>query len=393
MVSKNYFEPITIFKQIADIPIVHWNAVVSSKQTYLTLPYLAALESSLPDTIEPLYCIIFDAQQRPLVVGVFQIATFTYKKVTQPNLFLKLFQESRNEDGSFSIKGLVCGNIFATGENGYAYSSQLTKRAAIELMATVATLIKNDERFSEKFSVCLFKEFFKNSIASAEILEDFKYRAFQADDTMVLQLDPTWNTFDDYLLDMKAKYRTKANSALRKSANLEIKSLTYKEIQQHENRMLVLYRNVLDHSNYQYGEQYPKAFAMLKKTLETTFICKGIFLENKLIAFSTAFVNNQCLEANYVGFDYAYNAQYAVYECLLYDYVREAIAMQLSELQLGRTSELIKSALGAQPQRVTLYAKHTSKLKNILLKPLLEGISPSPYELRKPFKKTFYATP
>lgn len=88
-----------------------------------------------------------------------------------------------------------------------------------------------------------------------------------------------------------------------------------------------------------------------------------MFLNDELIAFSTAFVNAHALEANYVGIDYNYNTEYAIYERLLYEYVEEAIALKVSQLHLGRTSELIKSAVGAVPVAMTLYARHTSKIK------------------------------
>ncbi|HBR55673.1 MAG TPA: hypothetical protein DEA82_16395, partial [Flavobacteriaceae bacterium] len=96
------------------------------------------------------------------------------------------------------------------------------------------------------------------------------------------------------------------------------------------------------------------------------------------------------LEASYIGLDYKYNISHALYERLLYGYVEDAIIHKSTLLTLGRTSELIKSAMGAIPQEMTLYIKHTSKLKNALLKPIVEAISPSDFELRTPFKATFY---
>ncbi len=188
---------------------------------------------------------------------------------------------------------------------------------------------------------------------------------------------------------MKAKYRTKANSAYKKSEPLSVRSLTSEEIILHEGQLHQLFSNVLNKSEYRYGENYPASFAALKENLGDLFICKGVFLNDKLIAFSTAFVNGDTLEANYVGIDYNYNAKYAIYERLLYDYVEEAIALKVSQLHLGRTCELIKSAAGAVPVEMTLYARHTSKLKNILLKPVLENIEPSAFELRSPFAKKF----
>ena len=51
-----------------------------------------------------------------------------------------------------------------------------------------------------------------------------------------------------------------------------------------------------------------------------------------------------------------------------------------------RTAEEIKSSLGAEPVDMKLYAKHKNSVSNKLIKPFLESISPSEFELRKPFK-------
>jgi len=333
--------------------------------------------------------LIYNSENEHIVAGVFPLATFTYKKTSQQNLFIKLFQDCRNADDSFSIKGLVCGNIFATGEKGFAYSEKISKQKALELLAKAAKQIQKDTRWEDLFKVILFKEFWPASLTNASVLENHKYRSFQADVNMVLKLHPSCKTFADYLQSMKAKYRTKANSAYKKSENLSIRSLSSEEVIQQQRPIHQLFSNVLNKSEYRYGENYPASFAALKENLGDLFICKGVFLDDKLIAFSTAFVNGDTLEANYVGIDYNYNTKYAIYERLLYDYVEEAIVLRVSELQLGRTSELIKSAVGAVPVPMTLFARHTSKIKNVLLKPVLENITPREFELRKPFVEKF----
>ncbi|CAM3301985.1 GNAT family N-acetyltransferase [Aequorivita lipolytica] len=378
-------ENIVFFQSITEIPQSHWCEVVHSNQVYLSLPYLKSLEETLLHTIKPIYLLVYNTEGIPIVAGMFQIATFTYKKATQQNVFIKLFQDCRNEDDSFSIKGLVCGNIFATGEHGFAYTEKISKQNTIALLAKAAKKIQKDARWEDLFKVILFKEFWPESSKSATVLEDYKYRPFQADVNMVLSMHPAWKTFANYLQSMKAKYRTKANSAYKKSETLSIRTLSSEEIAEQQNNIQQLFSNVLNKSEYRYGENYPASFAALKESLGDLFICKGVFLNAELIAFSTAFVNGDALEANYVGIDYEYNTEYAVYERLLYDYVEEAITLKVSELHLGRTSELIKSAVGAAPVAMTLYARHTSKIKNVLLKPVLENIEPSTFELRRPF--------
>ena len=382
-------DPFLFFTSTTEIPTKDWKHVVGTSNLFLSLPYLEALSEALHKDLQWIYVLVY-LDTTPIVAGVFQIASFTYKKGAQTHVVLKLFQDCKNKDDSVSIQGLVGGNIFATGTNGFAHSKEVRFKAAVELMASAAKQLRKMKKYEDAFSIQLLKDFDADSASQLSMLEDFKYRSFQADVTMVLPLHKNWQTFQQYLESMKAKYRTKANSALKKASAVALVSLSASEIEQHQDTLLRLFNNVQQQSNYSYGETYPKAFKALKKNLGNAFICRGAFLNETLIGFSTAFINGTTLEASYVGLDYNYNASYALYERLLYKYVEEAIQQKMKVLHLGRTSELIKSALGATPHSMTLYAKHTSKFKNVLLKPILENISPSEFELRKPFKANFY---
>lgn len=382
-------QPFTFFKNTHEIPTKDWEQVVGRNNLFVSLDYLEAVSQSLHKELQWVFVLVY-LDTTPIVAGVFQLATFTYKKGAQTNLLLKLFQDCKNVDDSVSLHGLVCGNIFATGAHGFAHSKDVTFTAATELLASAAKQLRKMKLYEDAFSIQLFKDFNTASASQLRVLEDFKYRSFQADVTMVLSIHEAWETFQQYLDSMKAKYRTKANSAFKKASVLKIRSLATSDIKKYEVRLLELFNTVQQQSNYSYGENYPKAFTTLKERLGDAFICKGAFLDDTLIGFSTAFMNGTTLEASYVGLDYSYNSKYALYERLLYNYVEEAIARKATLLHLGRTSELIKSALGATPQSMTLFAKHASKFKNVLLKPILEKITPSEFELRTPFKADFY---
>lgn len=382
-------QPFTFFTNTNEIPAKDWEQVVGGTNLFVSLAYLKAVSQSLNKELQWVFVLVY-LDTTPIVAGVFQLATFTYKKGAQTNLLLKLFQDCKNPDESVSIHGLVCGNIFATGAHGFAHSKDVTCTAATELLASAAKQLRKSKTYEDAFSIQLFKDFEASSASRLHVLEDFKYRSFQADVTMELPIHETWETFQLYLDSMKAKYRTKANSAFKKASVLKIVSLSASDIKKHEDRLLELFNTVQQQSNYNYGENYPKAFSALKERLGDAFICKGAFLDDTLIGFSTAFINGKTLEASYVGLDYSYNSKYALYERLLYNYVEEAIELNATLLHLGRTSELIKSALGATPRSMILFAKHASKFKNVLLKPILEKITPSEFELRTPFKANFY---
>ena len=74
---------------------------------------------------------------------------------------------------------------------------------------------------------------------------------------------------------------------------------------------------------------------------------------------------------------------------MLYDYVELAIEKNCKELRFGRTAEEIKSSIGARPVPMKLFIKHRNPIANRILKTIVGTITPSDYELRKPFKQEF----
>ena len=206
---------------------------------------------------------------------------------------------------------------------------------------------------------------------------------------MVLRLHKDWKNMKDYLMSMKTKFRTRANAVYRKSEPLVVKSLDQTEIIDAKERIRFLFDNVLEKSNFHIGTMTPETFAACKENLGGDFEFKAYFLDSLMVGFSTSFMNTHSLDANYVGLDYTYNEQYDIYQRILYDYVELALNAKVPELQFGRTSELIKSAVGAEPRDMTLYIKHKRKLSNLILKNVIQSVAPSPFELRKPFKANF----
>lgn len=386
MSSRTFFT-FDLKTSIASVNINDWQEVVRDRNIYLSINYLTALEQSMASKMDFLYTIIYDKTGKPVLVGVFQLVTFLYKKKEDHSRFLKHF--STDSDGNLSMNMLVCGNVFADGENGFLNTDAVSTAEAIDQIVSVTKKIKKDENTGKKISVILFKEFWPDSTKYSDLLKEHKFKDFMIDVNMVLPIHPQWKSMEEYLFSMKTKFRTKAKAVFRRSNMLELRSLDHREILQREKRIKELFQNVAEKHSYSYGFIDPLAFAAFKEKLGDAFCFKGVFNENVLIGFSTAFFHKGLMEANYVGLDYSVNQKLAVYQRLLYDYVDQAIHKQVSELQFGRTSELMKSSLGAEPIDMTLYAQHKSAIPNIFVASILNLVSPSDFELRQPFKSKF----
>lgn len=376
-----------LHRSVSTIDVADWNSIVQDQNVYLSLDYLESLESTMTPDLDFIYTMLYDENKKPVLAGVFQLVTFLYKKNDHPSKFLKHFH--KDKDGNLSMNMLVCGNVFAGGENGFIHTKAISNDNAIQEMASIILHIKKEVKTRKKITVMLFKEFWPNSDSESNLLTQCQFQGFQVDVNMILPMHPSWKSMEDYLFSMKTKFRTKANGVYKKSHGLELRSLNHQEIVSHQDRIKELFTNVVEKSQYTYGAIKPLAFSAFKKVLGDAFSFRAVFYQDTIIGFSTSFFHRGIMEANYVGMDYKYNQDLAVYQRLLYDYVEQGITRQVKELQFGRTSELLKSSLGAEPVNMTLFARHKATIPNIFMASMLRNVSPSEFELRKPFKSKF----
>lgn len=369
-----------IFESILEVNKKDWSLV--SNNLYTSWEYLFSLEEAMKKEMDFVYSISYDKENTPVLIASFQLVKFVTNKKKCPKVLLN----HKPHNVSFNL--LVCGNVFANGENGFSKTSVINFDESIEELTLIAKRIKKTSS-SKKISITLFKEFTTNSEEQTESFKSHSYNDFMVDVNMVLKIHEDWSSFEDYLLSMKTKYRTRAKGIYKKSNSLTLKSLTLEEITLHQEKLTELLENVSKKSEYSYGIIDVNAFGLFKKNLKDNFSLSALFLDDKIVGFSTSFYNNGQIDANYVGLDYDYNNDYAIYQRLLCDYVEQAITKGAKSLHFGRTSELVKSSLGAQPVHMKLYAKHKNTFSNFLLKPIFNYITPSNFELRKPFKADF----
>ncbi|MGY5353809.1 hypothetical protein [Wenyingzhuangia sp. IMCC45467] len=364
--------------------INEWSFIKHSN-VYLTPAYLIALENSKIPCLSFIYVVIYK-QNIPVGVMYFQCLEinrgFHYHDTFQKEINKKLTNKIlKNISGNL----LMCGNFFATGVNGFVFNKDCCD--VYKLVKSVTSTVKSINPPID-ISFLMFKEFRKDKNLDIQQQLLKKFIEFEIDVSMVLIIKPTWNTFDEYLSSLTTKYRTRAKSVLKKTDSVKVKQFTADEIKSYKSIINTLYLSVVNTARFNMVKLTDNAFYYLKKELQEKFVFTGYFIENKMVAFSTACFTDDCLDANYVGIDYNINKSVPLYKRVLYDYVTLAIKTQVKELRLGRTAEIMKSGLGAEPVGMSLYLKHTNKVLNTLLTPLVKNVKPNDYELRKPFKNS-----
>jgi hypothetical protein len=365
-----------------------WEKVAGNKNIFLSLPYLQALESAMEGEMEFRYIIYYNNLLLPVAISYIQLVHFVEKGgVKYQEIFCKVADKIKNKLlESIDVKILVCGNIFACGENGFAYTASINSDDAFELLSGSLKRLSQEKELNGQISFILLKEFWPQSVSISNVLNDKSYRGFNIDVNMVMQIAESWKSIEDYLSSMNTKFRTKAKGVYKKTENLSILDFDTEQIIQYQAEIEKLYSNVVSKAEYNLSKLNAKVFLHFKEKLKSQFIFKAYFIESKMVGFSSIFYFNNIVDANYVGIDYTYNKEFAIYQRMLYDFVAISIELGANELRLGRTAELIKSSIGALPVQMKLYAKHRNGISNQLLAPFISTISPSSFEIRTPFK-------
>lgn len=356
---------------------------------YLQPSYLKALENSLSDKVTFIYVVVYQ-DKLPIGVVYFQWIRIGGDFFTQEK-FPNEIHSKLTSSVLKRVKGslLLCGNFFATGVHGFYFNSDLPASTLSLLVKKLKKQLCASKTIAHVKFV-MYKEFWLNQDVALQENLLKTHACFQIDVNMVLEIKEQWTGLDTYLESMTTKYRTRAKSVYKKTAVLSSKEFSAKEIQENFSIIQRLYQSVLDTASFNMVELSVASFYEFKVNLKENFIFTGYYKDDALVAFSTACVNHHYLDANYVGLDYELNKEIPVYQRILYDYVQLALRKKVVELRLGRTAELMKSSLGAVPKEMNLYIKHSNPLLHTLLKPLTHYVKPSTYEIRKPFKKSFY---
>ncbi len=378
------------YNSVTQINADHWNSISGTSNIYLSIPYLKSLEDSLHGQVDFRYILFYNEAEKPVALASVQILDFSKEGLKGNDVYCKVATKIKNKlIDTLDVKMLVCGNVFACGENGFMHTNDITPEEAYKNLSDGLYELRQAQRSKKPISVVLLKEFWPSSFAKSDLLKSAGFKDFKIDVNMVLKIHQDWKTMEDYLASMTTKFRTRAKGVFKKSAEIVVKDMSDAEITQYKAQIENLYSSVVERAEFKFGVLIPEAFVQFKKNYPNDFSFKGYFLKDELVGFSSAFITNNTLDANYVGLNYEHNNTYAVYQRMLYDFVEMAISHGLKELRLGRTAEEIKSCIGAEPTDMKLYLRHRNSISNKLLAPIIATITPSDFELRYPFKAEF----
>lgn len=383
---------VDLHTSIDTVPLREWRQIVDEGRVFLSPGYLNALEASGIN----LRHAVFHRGGRPVGVASFQVMAFkgaplqSYINVECP--FVGIVSRAvKAIRAPFSSTLLICGTPFASGEHGYAFAEDVSHADIAHALATASQRVQEVLSPDIQPSGVLFKEFSPLTAPIGAALDHRRFSPIKTDPAMVLPISEMWGSFDDYLSDLSSKYRVKAKRAFAKSADLTVKPLTGADIERYAETIGALYAGVVERAPFKLGHLGVGTLLALREKMGDTFILQGYFLGSALVGFLTAFENGPRLEAGFVGIDYRYNPNHAIYPRMLYDYLLLGIERKCRAVNYGRTAGEIKSTLGAVPVQMTCAVKLNHSALNMVLRWFKSMVKPTTAVVRRPFKKAWYA--
>lgn len=370
-----------------------WSVISSAHDIFYSAEFLRCVETYPASGIKPYYSIVKDSDNS---VGIIYFQSksvklrenLRYHKADQNSTMSLLAHPIKQAVvNAINFETIVCGNLLLTGKYGFYFKDTVPRDDQFNIVRkAIDKLIDYLNTLNIKPGLVLVKDFFSQDIpVKAEHQAD--YTKFTVQPKMILNLDPNWKTFDDYLEDMKSKYRVRARKAMQKATNIKKVVFQEEDIATHRKVIHTLYKNVSDQADFNAFVLHEQYFENLKAALGDKMTFTTYWVDDKMVAFFTSIKNYDVLDAHFLGYDPVYLQENQLYLNMLYDLVREGIDKKVAQIDMSRTAVEIKSTVGAIPYDMFLYLKHTNAMLNKTVDFVLGLVKPEEqYVIRSPFR-------
>ncbi len=380
-----------IYNSVNQLPS-SWDAL-PNHDVFLKTTFLKGLELSSPSNITSYYLGVFKAEK---LIG---IAVIQRVEMYLDDIFRKtsnsIIKQSAKQLVSKIIKGnaLIVGNLMHTGQHGVCFLKDEILQSEYldiiqEALNDLAVEIKS--KFNKKIRIIAFKDYFEDDTIhnDSNFFKKNNLYKVQVQPNMILSVLDTWKSPEDYIAAFNKKYRRRYKTARKKASHLECKALHEDFIKDNFEAIFKLYETVSDHAGVNSFKLNKTHFYNLKVCLGEKFKVFGYFLNEELVGFYTLILNGDTLETYFLGYNKSLQQKHQMYLNMLFNMAFFGIEKGFKTIVYARTAMEIKSSIGAKPNTMHVYLKHTNNfIANTVLKCIVKYMNPiKKWEERHPFK-------
>jgi hypothetical protein len=387
----------TFADRVGYLDTARWDSLTARGSFFLQRPFLETVETAGPGNIEPRYALIFH-EREPVAALAVQIVGVSGermlksknsgpKKSSVSGLIRRaLLPAARKVGSGLRERVLVCGNLLSWGFHGVAFAPGIDAAGIWPAVAEALYRIRRAERLSGQTDFVLLKDITPAQSDGIASLRRFSYRPLETDPNMVLDLQPNWRSYDNYLASLDGKYRKSARqiSKALESAGCRIEPL--RDLDPCAEQLHSLYLQVQGNNALRLVTIPPEFLPTLSRNAGENFRCSVVRRDSTILGFVTTLKDGDTAVGHHIGFDRAAAAELPLYLRLLHATVDDAIALACRRLSLGRTALEPKARLGARPEPMQVWIRHRAPAMNLLLRNLLGAIPRDEAPDRNPFK-------
>src|SRR5271157_38407 len=291
------------------------------------------------------------------------------------------------------LRFLVCGNLLSTGPHGVAFAEDEEPARLWPAVVEALYRVRRSSTIFGESDMVMIKDLTDEQGGAGAALRNSNFRRYETEPNMVLQLKPSWASFDDCLNDMKSGYRSRIRKTLQTldESGIVLERLDPEQVEARAAEIYGLYHQDHDRKKLRLatiGEKWIPALARQYQNDFRTVVARPKE-GGKILGFVTLVRDKESAFGYYAGFDKAGAARgLPLYVSLVYAGVAQAIEMRAAHLVLGRTALGPKAQIGAKPQAMYGYLRHRSSVLNLAV-PSILAVLPAPKQApdRHPFKK------
>ncbi len=360
-----------------------WDKLTKGASLFLSREYLRALESAAPSGLRMRYALLYRGRE-PVAAAAAQIAQLTAERMVSvaETPIAKLRSKAL---GKTHVRVLVCGNLLSWGCHGVAFAPgedpAMLWRGVVEGLYR----IHRSERLYGDADLVLIKDT-TDATPATDALRTCAFRAIETEPDMVLDIAPSWTRYDDYLGALTSDYRRAARKVAKQMEEAGCRIERLDNLAPHAGRLHELYLQVHNNADVRPITVTPSYFPELATSLGDRFRCVAIRRGGEILGYATLLRDGDTAVFYYLGFDREAARELPIYLRLLHATIEEAIAMRCRRLSMGRTALEPKARLGARPEAMRVWLRHSHPLLNLIVRGLARAVHHQEAPERNPFK-------
>ena len=374
----------------------HWDTVAAQGGMFLRREVLRVIEEHGPENIQPCYALVF-RDHEPVAAVAAQVVSVTpdsfrnKSAAARPGRSPRLLRRAlgpaaRRASAGLRERMLVAGNVLSWGFHGIAFAQGEDPAQLWPGVAEALYRIRRAHRLSGQTDFVMVKDLTAQQ-SGLDALRAFSYRPVQTEPNMVLEIDPAWHSYEDYLAALDAKYRRNAKDQAKKLAAVACAVEPLTGLSAVAGRLHELYLAVHSNASVRLVTLRESYLPALARALPEDFRCTVIRRADEILGFVTSLRDGDTAIAYYIGFDREAAGALPLYLRLLHATIANAIDWGCQRLSLGHTALEPKAALGAKPEPMSVWLRHRVPALNWMLRGLLGAVPHAEAPERNPFKK------